>query len=94
MKSTVAGVCAALLLSGCAQATASGLAFRDPPPDPAHPADMAAFVIPAQDGAMNAMMYLASGAAPHPPCCCFTDFRATSRTSISRRPRGGPGGTC
>lgn len=74
MRSTVAGVCAALLLCGCAHATAGGLAFRDPPPDPVHPADMAAFVIPAQDGAMNAMMYLASGAAPHPTLLLLHGF--------------------
>lgn len=38
----------------------------DPAPDAAYPAAMHAFVIPAQDGAMNAVMYTAAGAGTHP----------------------------
>jgi acetyl esterase/lipase len=38
----------------------------DPVPDPTTPAAMAAFVLPSGDGAMNAVLYLASGSAPHP----------------------------
>jgi pimeloyl-ACP methyl ester carboxylesterase len=65
---------AAALLSGCSTTAVPSLALRDPPADPAHPADMAAFVIPAQDGAMNAMMYLAPGAQPHPTLLLLHGF--------------------
>lgn len=46
----------------------------DPPRDPAHPAAMGAFVIPATDGAMNAVMYTASGADPHPTLLLLHGF--------------------
>lgn len=72
--SVVSVLAAAALLAGCATIAAPNMALRDPPADPAHPADMAAFVIPAQDGAMNAMMYLASGAQPHPTLLLLHGF--------------------
>ncbi|CAN5335564.1 hypothetical protein BH10PSE4_BH10PSE4_46810 [soil metagenome] len=40
--------------------------IADPPRDPAHPADMAAFTVPTGGVAVNALMYLASGDRPHP----------------------------
>jgi len=49
-------------------------AIADPAPDVAHPASMEAFVLPAQDGAMNAVLYLASGAAPHPTLLLLHGF--------------------
>ncbi|SFR81182.1 alpha/beta hydrolase [Sphingomonas jatrophae] len=54
---------AALLLAATSPPAA---ATADPPRDAVHPATMAAFVIPAQDGAMNAVLYRAAGAGPHP----------------------------
>lgn len=38
----------------------------DPTPDAAHPAAMAAFVIPSHGAGMNAVLYTAAGAGPHP----------------------------
>lgn len=38
----------------------------DPPKDKAHPADLAAFQIDVQGAKINAVMYVASGEAPHP----------------------------
>ncbi len=40
--------------------------ISDPASDPANPAAMHAFVIPAQDGAMNAVLYSAAGPGLHP----------------------------
>ena len=57
-----------LLLIAAAPVTA------DPPRDSAHPAAMAAFVIPAGNGAMNAVLYLASGSGPHPTLLLLHGF--------------------
>jgi pimeloyl-ACP methyl ester carboxylesterase len=46
----------------------------DPPIDRAHPASMSAFVIPLADGAVNAVMYQAAGAGPHPTLLLFHGF--------------------
>ena len=46
----------------------------DPAPDPAAPAAMAAFVLPSGDGAMNAILYLASGNRPHPTMLLLHGF--------------------
>ena len=46
----------------------------DPPIDAAHPAAMAAFVIPSADGALNAVMYVAAGAGPHPTLLLLHGF--------------------
>ncbi|MBB2205008.1 alpha/beta hydrolase family protein [Gluconacetobacter takamatsuzukensis] len=48
--------------------------IADPPADRAHPAAMAAFVIPAQEGALNAVMYRAAGVGPHPTLLLFHGF--------------------
>jgi len=48
--------------------------ISDPRPDAAHPAGMSAFVIPAQDGAMNAVIYTASGAGLHPTVLLLHGF--------------------
>lgn len=48
--------------------------IADPPLDTAHPAAMAAFVIPSADGAMNAVMYTAAGAGLHPTLLLFHGF--------------------
>jgi pimeloyl-ACP methyl ester carboxylesterase len=69
MKAIIAGCSIAML--GLTPALA-----KDPPihraviadsaTDPANPAGMSAFVIPAQDGAMNAVLYTAAGPGLHP----------------------------
>lgn len=48
--------------------------IADPDPDAANPAGMSAFVIPAEDGAMNAVMYTAAGNRPHPTLLLFHGF--------------------
>ncbi|KMS58629.1 alpha/beta hydrolase [Sphingobium cupriresistens LL01] len=74
----------ACLLS-CGVAAASSPAFAkqsaihpaviaDPRPDAAYPAGMSAFVIPAEDGAMNAVLYTAAGAGIHPTLLLLHGF--------------------
>lgn len=46
----------------------------DPPVDTRHPAGLAAFVIPSADGALNAVMYTAAGAGPHPTLLLLHGF--------------------
>lgn len=48
--------------------------IADPPRDPAHPADMATFTVPTGGVRVNAMMYLASGAQPHPTLLMLHGF--------------------
>ena len=48
--------------------------IADPASDAAYPAGMSAFVIPAQDGAMNAVMYTASGQGAHPTLLLLHGF--------------------
>ncbi len=48
--------------------------IADPAPDSAYPAGMSAFVIPARDGAMNAVLYTAAGAGPHPTLLLLHGF--------------------
>jgi pimeloyl-ACP methyl ester carboxylesterase len=46
----------------------------DPAPDAAMPAGQDAFVLPVKDGAMNALIYTASGAGPHPTLLLLHGF--------------------
>lgn len=46
----------------------------DPRPDAAYPAGMSAFVIPAENGAMNAVMYTAAGPGTHPTLLLLHGF--------------------
>jgi pimeloyl-ACP methyl ester carboxylesterase len=62
-------VFAALLLLAPAAATAQPLPaslLADPPPDAAHPAGMIAFGLPTHGVKINAVLYTAAGAGPHP----------------------------
>ncbi len=65
----------ALLLTAatCAGAVPPAV-VADPPADVAHPAALAAFVIPSHDGALNAVMYTAAGAGPHPTLLLLHGF--------------------
>lgn len=49
-------------------------AIADPAIDSAHPAGMTAFVMPAQEGAMNALLYTAAGPGPHPTLLLLHGF--------------------
>ncbi len=70
---------AALILSG-APALAQPLPppplalLRDPPADAAHPARMEAFVLTSHGSGMNAVMYVAAGAGPHPTLLLLHGF--------------------
>lgn len=46
----------------------------DPAPDAAVPAGQDAFVLPVKDGAMNALIYTASGTGPHPTLLLLHGF--------------------
>jgi pimeloyl-ACP methyl ester carboxylesterase len=48
--------------------------IADPRPDAANPAGMSVFVIPVEDGAMNAVMYTAAGAGTHPTLLLLHGF--------------------
>jgi pimeloyl-ACP methyl ester carboxylesterase len=48
--------------------------IADPPADRANPAAMEAFVLPSHGSGMNAIMYLASGAGPHPTLLLLHGF--------------------
>jgi pimeloyl-ACP methyl ester carboxylesterase len=48
--------------------------FADPAPNAAIPADIKTFVIPASDGAMNAVMYTAASKGPHPTLLLLHGF--------------------
>lgn len=49
-------------------------AIIDVAPNAVHPAAQDAFVLPVKSGAMNAMIYLASGAGPHPTLLLLHGF--------------------
>ncbi len=69
-----ASLCAS---SGATFARAPGIhpaVISDPAADAAYPASMAAFVIPAEDGAMNAVMYQAAGSGTHPTLLLLHGF--------------------
>lgn len=56
------------------EATIHPAVITDPRPDAAYPPGMSAFVIPVEDGAMNAVMYTAAGAGIHPTLLLLHGF--------------------
>jgi pimeloyl-ACP methyl ester carboxylesterase len=77
LKALLIGVVMVTALGAPAYAKEPAVAravIADPAPDAANPANMAAFVIPVQDGAMNAVMYTAAGAGLHPTLLLFHGF--------------------
>lgn len=64
----------ALLIAGPALAQTASPAITDPAPDTTYPAGNDAFVIPVKGGAMNALIYTASGAQPHPTLILLHGF--------------------
>ena len=70
-------IVAALLIAVPAQAkdkAPHSAVTADPAPDAAVPAGMDAFIIPAADGAMNAVLYTAAGRGPHPTLLLLHGF--------------------
>ena len=66
-----------LLLAGPASAREPAIhpaVISDPAPDAAYPANMSAFALPAEDGAMNVVMYTAAGAGLHPTLLLLHGF--------------------
>lgn len=70
------GLSIALSLFGATPALAqtASPATADPVADAAYPAGQDAFVLPVRGGAMNALIYLASGAGPHPTLLLLHGF--------------------
>ncbi len=64
----------ALPADGSAQARPTSAVIADPPADAAHPAALAAFVLPSHGSGMNAVMYRAAGAGPHPTLLLLHGF--------------------
>jgi pimeloyl-ACP methyl ester carboxylesterase len=64
----------ALLLATPAMAQVPSPAITDPAPNAALPASNDAFVLPVKDGAINALIYTASGAGPHATLILFHGF--------------------
>ncbi len=65
-------MCFCLVTPAVAQTVSPAIA--DPAPDAAFPAGQDAFVLPARQGAMNALIYLASGSGPHPTLLMLHGF--------------------
>lgn len=57
-----------------ARAAGPSPVIADPAPDAIYPAGQDAFVLPVRDGAMNALIYLASGRGPHPTLLLLHGF--------------------
>lgn len=65
---------AALLASIALQSAAPAAVTQDPPRDMAHPAAMKALAIPSGATSLNAVLYTAAGAAPHPTVLLLHGF--------------------
>jgi uncharacterized protein len=76
-------ICAALLsasLSAVAPAIAQNAAIiTDPAPDKANPAVMQSFQLPSHGALLNAFVYIASGAGPHPNVILLHGFPGNER---------------
>jgi pimeloyl-ACP methyl ester carboxylesterase len=65
---------ASALATAAAGATVPSALTADPVPDVAHPARMASIVMPSHGSTMNAVLYIASGAGPHPSLVLLHGF--------------------
>ena len=74
MQKAVALWLMAISLAGCSQSYSFDPAVADPPADLTHPASNFPFAIPVGSGAINAMMYTASGDRPHPTVLLLHGF--------------------
>jgi pimeloyl-ACP methyl ester carboxylesterase len=71
-----------LWVSVCVAASAQELPVAlttDPPPDRNHPATMVTMQIPSNGSQLNAMMYIAAGAGPHPAVILLHGFPGNER---------------
>lgn len=67
--------------------------YRDPPVDTGSPAETLPQAVRSRGDNLNAVLYTASGAGPHPTMLLLHGFRETSRTSTLRRRCGVRDGT-
>jgi uncharacterized protein len=67
-----------LCVTACAQRLPIALT-TDPPPDRRHPAAMATVLIPSAGVHLNGLMYIASGAGPHPAVILLHGFPGNER---------------
>jgi len=74
MHATAVTIAIALALGGASFARQPAAAIADPPIDAAHPAGIEAFVLPSHGSGMNAVLYTASGAGPHPTLLLLHGF--------------------
>lgn len=74
MTRAIFGVLIAVNLVACSQSPTRSAAIADPPADKTNPASSFAFTIPSGSGAMNAMLYTASGPGPHPTVLLLHGF--------------------
>lgn len=74
MRRTFASLLLTICLAAPAVAQQTSRAITDRAPDAENPAGQDAFVLPVKDGAMNAMIYTASGAARHPTLLLLHGF--------------------
>jgi pimeloyl-ACP methyl ester carboxylesterase len=65
---------AILMVSGPALAATPEAVIADPPRDAAHPAGMAYVRVPSHGALMNGVLYIASGAGPHPTLLLLHGF--------------------
>ena len=71
----VAGLTGGLALPASAQTASLNPAITtDPAPDAAHPAAMESFQLPSHGAQLNALMYIAAGAGPHPTVVLLHGF--------------------
>src|SRR4051812_40981938 len=74
MRWTGLWVALSLFSAAPAMAQSASPVTADPAPDAALPAGQDAFVLPVKGGGMNALIYLASGAGPHPTLLLLHGF--------------------
>src|SRR5271155_1240043 len=73
VRSVLLLIFSSVCLAAGAQSLPSAIT-ADPPQDKAHPAAMESFQIPSHGEPMNALMYIAAGAGPHPAVILLHGF--------------------
>jgi pimeloyl-ACP methyl ester carboxylesterase len=69
----------ALLVMAAAVAAQNVAVVADPAPDKEHPAAMVSFQLPSHGALLNALMYVAAGAGPHPTVVLLHGFPGNER---------------
>src|SRR5277367_564441 len=78
VRSVLLLIFSSVCLAAGAQSLPSAIT-ADPPQDKAHPAAMESFQIPSHGEPMNALMYIAAGAGPHPAVILLHGFPGNER---------------